>query len=83
MMIEVPEELVAALKIQANAHGVPTAGYVRGVLERDLAASLEAEACGVPFKAGCGMFAKCGEAPSTGEIDTNRADMFRHFGEER
>ncbi len=36
MMIELPEKLEAALKVQANAHGVSADGYVREVLERDL-----------------------------------------------
>ena len=81
MTIELPEELEAALKAQANAHGVSPAGYVREVLERDLASSLEAQSSGAPFKTGRGMFAKYGQAPSAEEIDANRADMFRNFGE--
>ncbi len=28
MMIELPEKLEAALKVQANAHGVSPAGYI-------------------------------------------------------
>ena len=82
MMIELPEKLEAALKVQANAHGVSPAGYVCEVLERDLASSLEGQSSGVPFKTGRGMFAKYGEAPSAEEIDANRADMFQNFGEE-
>jgi plasmid stability protein len=81
MMIELPEELGAALKAQANAQGVSADGYAREVLERDLATSPEGQSPGVPFKTGRGMFAKYGQAPSAGEIDANRADMFRHFGE--
>ena len=81
MMIELPEKLEAALKVQANAHGVSADGYVREVLERDLASSLEAQSSGAPFKTGRGMFAKYGQAPSAEEIDANRADMFRNFGE--
>ena len=82
MMIELPEELEAALKVQANAHGVSPAGYVRDVLERDLAPSLEPQSSGAPFKTGRGMFAKYGQAPSAEEIDANRADMFQNFGED-
>jgi plasmid stability protein len=82
MMIELPEELGAALKAKANAHGVSADGYAREVLERDLAASLDAQSSGVPFKTGRGMFAKYGQAPSAEEIDANRADMFRNFGED-
>ena len=81
MMIELPEKLEAALKVQANAHGVSPAGYVCEVLERDLASSLESQSLGVPFKTGRGMFAKYGQAPSAEEIDANRADMFQNFGE--
>jgi plasmid stability protein len=81
MMIEVPQNLEAALKVQANAHGLSAAGYVWDVLERDLSSSLEAQPSGVPFKTGRGMFAKYGEAPSAEDIDANRADMFRNFGE--
>lgn len=80
-MIELPEKLEAALKVQANAHGVSTDGYVREVLERELAAALETQSPGIPFKTGRGMFAKYGQAPSAEEIDANRADMFRNFGE--
>ena len=82
MTIELPEKLEAALKVQANAHGVSADGYVREVLERDLASSLEAQSSGAPFKTGRGMFAKYGQAPSAEEIDANRADMFRNFGED-
>ncbi len=80
MMIELPEKLEAALKVQANAHGISPAGYVCEVLERDLASSLEGNSSSVPFKTGRGMFAKYGQAPSTEEIDANRTDMFQNFG---
>jgi plasmid stability protein len=82
MTIQLPEELGAALKAQANAHGVSVDDYAREVLERDLASSLEAESPRGPFKTGRGMFAKFGQAPSAEEIDANRADMFRNFGED-
>jgi plasmid stability protein len=81
MIVELPEKLEAALKIQANAHGVSPAGYVYEVLQRDLASSLENQPSGIPFKTGRGTFAKYGQAPSAEEIDANRADMFQNFGE--
>lgn len=81
MILELPEKLEAALKVQANAQGLSPDAYVCEVLERDLAASLEPEPPTKPFKSGRGMFAKYGEAPSAEEIDENRADMFRGFGE--
>jgi plasmid stability protein len=82
MMIELPEDLGAVLKAQANAHGVSADGYARELLQRDLAVSLEEQPSGVPFKTGRGMLAKYGQAPSAEEIDANRADMFRNFGED-
>lgn len=82
MRIELPEELGVALRVQANAHGVSADGYAREVLERDLAATLETQSSGAPFKTGRGMFAKYGQAPSAEEIDANRADMFWNFGED-
>lgn len=81
MTIELPAELESALKAQANAHGVSVASYVREVVERDLAPTIQIQFSGVPFETGRGMFAKYGEAPSAAEIDENRADMFRNFGE--
>ena len=81
MMIELPEKLEAALKIQANAHGVSPAGYICEVLERDLASALKGQPSGAPFKTGRGMFAKYGQAPSAEEIDANRTDISQGFGE--
>jgi plasmid stability protein len=37
LTIELPDNLEAALKAQAAAHGVSEAGYVRSILEHDLA----------------------------------------------
>jgi hypothetical protein len=82
MVIELPEDPGAALKAQASARGVSEEGYARELLERDLAALLDTQSSGVPFKTGRGVFAKYGQAPSAEEIDANRADMFRNFGED-
>ena len=38
LTIEIPDVLEAALKARASAQGVSEAGYIRTVLERDLAA---------------------------------------------
>jgi hypothetical protein len=65
LTIELPDNLEAALKAQANAQGISEAGYVRTLLERDPAAST----------------AKYGPAPTAEEGDANRADMFRHGAE--
>ena len=81
MLIELPETLEPALKAQADAHGVSVAVYVREVVERELAPAQEAEPAAAPFKTGYGVLAKYGPAPSEEEIDANRAEMFRNFGE--
>jgi plasmid stability protein len=82
LTIQLPEKLEAALKAQANAHGVSPAGYVRDVLERELALSDTNPPSAPPFKTGRGLFAKYGPAPSAEEIDANRAEMFQHFAED-
>ena len=77
MILELPEALETAVKRQANARGVSPAGYVRELLEREL----EPQRPPVPLKSCYGILAKYGPAPSAEEIDENRADMFRGFGE--
>jgi len=82
MTIELPTELELAITEQANARGVSAAGYVREVLERELAPALGPQPPGQPFKTSRGMWAKYGISLSAEDIDENRADMFRNFGEE-
>ena len=82
MTVNLPEKLEAALRFQADAHGVSPAEYVCEVLERDLGAPLTQQATGVPFRTGRGMFAQFGKAPTAKEIEANRAEMFRTFGED-
>ena len=79
LVLDLSKELEAALKLQAQVNGIDTVGYARRVLERAL--GMEEEQPGPPFKTGRGMLAKYGPAPSAEEIDANRADMFRGFGE--
>lgn len=81
MIIELPETLGPALRAHANARGVSVAGYVREIIERDLSPSPQENSTVIPFKTGSGIFSKYGPAPSAEEIDANRADMFRNFGE--
>jgi hypothetical protein len=81
MLIELPESLETALKQHASALGVSPAGYVRVVLERNLAPSLAPQSTAAPFKTGRGVLAKYGAAPSAEEINANRAEIFRNFGE--
>ena len=82
MLVELPEKLEAAIKIRANAEGVSPAGYVCDVVERSLAPTSQSQPLSVPFKTGRGSLAKYGPAPSSEEIEANRADIFHNFGEE-
>jgi hypothetical protein len=80
LTIELPDNLESALKAHANAQGVSEAGFVRTLLERDLSPSATPSL--PPFETGFGSLAKYGPAPTAEDIDANRADMFRSFGEE-
>jgi hypothetical protein len=79
LIIDLSEDLEAALVAHAQAEGVAAAGYARRVLARAL--GMEEEPDGPPLKTGRDLLAKYGPAPSAEEIDANRADMFRGFGE--
>lgn len=79
LTIDLSKEAEAALRTHAQAQGVDAAGYARQVLERAL--GIEESYPGPPFETGRGLLAKYGPAPSAEEIDANRADMFRGFGE--
>jgi hypothetical protein len=81
MVIELPAELEAGLKAQALSRGVTVDAYVRDVVERDLREAQENASLRQPLKSGWGMCADLGPAPSAEEIDENRAEMFRGFGE--
>jgi hypothetical protein len=76
LTIELPDNLEAALRAQANAQGVSEEGYVRRILERDLAISPALSSL-LPFETGYGSLAQYGPAPTAEEIDANRAEMFR------
>ena len=79
LIIDPSKELEAALKSHARAEGLDPSEYARRLLERAL--GVEEQPPGPPFKTGRGLFAKHGPAPSAEEIDANRAEMFRGFGE--
>jgi hypothetical protein len=81
LTIEIPDDIGAALKAQAQAQGVSAAHYASRVIEKTLAPVLEREGSGQPFETGYGMWAKYGSAPSVEEIDENRREMFRKFAE--
>lgn len=80
LTIELSDHLQSALKAQANAQGISEAGYIRQLLEHDIAASAPVSSL-PPFEPSFGTFAKYGTAPTAEEIEANRAEMFGRFGE--
>lgn len=79
--IEIPDALAAIVKAQAKEQGVSPDRFVSRVLENTLANTLVSTTPSQPFETGYGMLAKYGTAPSAEDIDENRRDMFRGFGE--
>lgn len=77
--IELPDDVGAAVKAQAQAQGISPDRYVSRVLESTLGPAIDQQKPGPPFETGYGMLAKYGPAPSAEEIDENRRDMFRNF----
>ena len=59
LTIELPDELGAALKAQAQAQGVSADRYISRVLEHTLTSEGQAES-NQPFETGYGMWAKYG-----------------------
>ncbi len=78
LTIEIPDDIAAALKAQAEAQGVSPSSYARQAIEKSVS-----EGCGDghPFQTGYGMWAKYGHAPSAEEIDENRRELFGNFGQ--
>ena len=77
MQIEIPDHHAAALQELAAAQGLTLRDWLG-----KLAGAAEGTAARKPLKSGRGMLAKYGPAPSAEEIDENRREMFRNFGED-
>jgi hypothetical protein len=82
MTIELPPQIESAIKVHAQARGVSEAEYVRALLERELVETPASKAALPPFQTGYGIWSKYGVSISEKDIDENRADMFRNFGED-
>ena len=74
-LIELPDEQAAALKAKASAQGLSLEAWLKKLSEDESATAAK------PLKSAWGLLASCGVAPSAEEIDENRRDMFRGFGE--
>jgi len=80
MTITLPLREKARLMAAAKAKGLTPEALVREALDKILA---EAPAPPVkPKKSAYGLLAKYGPGPTEEEIDENRREMFRGFGEE-
>jgi hypothetical protein len=73
-VIELPDNQAAALKAKAAAQGL--------ALKAWLGSLADTEARPKPKKSAYGLLAKYGPGPSAEEIDDNRREMFRGFGED-
>jgi hypothetical protein len=74
-VIELPDKQAAALKAKAASQGLTLKGWLERLAEETSTAVRK------PLKTGRGILAKYGPAPSEEEIDQNRQDIFRGFGE--
>jgi len=77
MQIEIPDHHADTLKAIAAAGGLSLNAWLG-----QLAEYATKPRSRKPLKTGRGMFAKYGPAPSAEEIDENRREMFRNFGED-
>lgn len=74
--LELAEEQVAALKAKAAAEGLSLEAWLARIAEQ------EAEPRRKSLKSAYGILAKYGPGPTAEEIDENRRDMFKSFGED-
>ena len=75
--IDLPDQQSAVLQAKAAARGVTPERWLQELASQELAVPPTEK----PLETGYGMLAKYGTAPSAGEIDENRRDMFKGFGE--
>lgn len=80
MIVDLSENLEAALKVQADANGVSPARYLRDLLQRELAAAFPAQSSNRSFESGRAVFASEGQGSSAEEIDAHRFDVAPNFG---
>jgi hypothetical protein len=76
-VIEIPDYQAEALRARAAAQGLSLTAWL-GKLAEESPDDLPQR----PLKTGRGVLAKYGPAPSAEEIDENRKDMFRGFGQD-
>jgi hypothetical protein len=73
-VIEIPDSQAMKLKAKAAAQGLTLKAWLGKLADEPQVHK--------PLKTGRGMLSKYGPAPSAAEIDENRREMFRGFGED-
>jgi hypothetical protein len=73
-VIELPDNQAAALKAKAAAQGLTLTAWLGKLADTEVKPK--------PKKSAYGLLAKYGPGPSAEEIDENRREMFRGFGED-
>lgn len=73
--IEISDEQAASLKLKAAAQGLSLNAWLGKLAEAETGRRAK------PLRSAYGLLAEFGPAPSAEEIDENRRDMFRGFGD--
>ena len=76
LVVELADEQVAALRAKAAAEGLSLEGWLGKMADSGVEPPLK------PLKSAYGILAKYGPGPSAEEIDENRREMFKGFGED-
>ena len=75
-VIEIPDDEAAVLRVKAAALGLTLEAWFKKLAEEETTLHR-----GKALKSAYGLLAGYGPAPSSEEIDENRREMFRRFGE--
>lgn len=73
-VIELPDSQAMKLRARAAEQGLTLEAWLQKLADEPQSHK--------PLKTGRGMLAKYGPAPSAAEIDENRREMFKGFGED-
>ena len=81
MTIDLSERTAVALESQARAAHMPVTRFLNAIVERALGYKQPEVQSSKPKKSAYGLLAKYGPGPSEQDIDDNRREMMRGFGE--
>ena len=78
-LIELSDDQAALLEAKAAAHGLTLEGWLGKLAEEEDAQTFLPQ---IPLEFGRDRWANHAPAPSTEDIDEDRSDIFRGFGED-